>query len=809
VNLTGQPALARQFQQWSCAAEVWVGPPPLLGGAIPAGRTNLWRRWGALAALLWLAVWTACTGVATAQEGPVVARAASVTGRVLLTAAAGLPLELTRGYVLNPGDLVDTRGGGRLTIDLSDGSLILVQPETVLIIKDYRQAASLRELFQITLGRVRVKINHFAGKPNPYRMNSPTASIAVRGTEFTIAVGAGGETEVSVYAGLVEVASLSGPEQRVLIEAGRAVVVRPGQEFRLLQASPTGRDSTDRSGGTSAQRADGRVAAGTADTRTPTSAGDGRDHAATATAAGAATLAVVTTADTAAATGSQSGGSATSRPATAPGTTASPVTTPATRTPSAPVTAGQHTQRDRDDVSPRAAAGTYQRYISNLAEIGQIPFLLRFNAFPEAHLDSLENPAFAGQFRSGEARVFLLPTFSGLGSYTENTSVFGSRGDAPVTYSVAPQVSIFVPVNHSGLVVGGSATGSRSSDSAAADSSVSAGVLPAASVQTSHTSNTSQYGSGSLLVAQRFGHNSMGFGLESLRGSGSSSLTRTMTVPATDASGDTSVKQLLDSTSSIRQTRLTAGVERDLGGGHTVGAFYRYGWISATDADRSDTLAGVSLPLESTRTSGHSTELGLRLRGPLTKRLFYGFDASWLGLSLAEGLVRTGSPASVQRDRASRTAFGLGLGFLLRPSTVFSFDFSGGTSYVHLARGQSSTNQLLQTGYGDSRYISAHGAIQTGVWKQLFVSASLLAVSRNYQSGFALFADSFGRTSKVYSSFLPASSTFSASRYSDYGAGWRFTPNLFVQYVFSTDYGVSDSSHTVMFRYTFHFKKEK
>ncbi len=99
---------------------------------------------------------------------------------------------LTAGYILNPGDRVDTRGGGRVVIDLSDGSMVVVQPEIGGRAQGLPRASSLRELFEITLGMVRVKINHFAGKPNPYRMNSPTASIAVRGTEFSIAVAAGG-----------------------------------------------------------------------------------------------------------------------------------------------------------------------------------------------------------------------------------------------------------------------------------------------------------------------------------------------------------------------------------------------------------------------------------------------------------------------------------------------------------------------------------------------------------------------------------------------------------------------------------------
>ena len=113
-------------------------------------------------------------------------------GRRCCISAGGAPLPLTAGYTLTPGDRIDTRGGGRVVIDLSDGSMVVVAPESVVVLKDYRTAGSLRELFEITLGAVRVKINHFAGKPNPYRMNSPTASIAVRGTEFTIAVAAGG-----------------------------------------------------------------------------------------------------------------------------------------------------------------------------------------------------------------------------------------------------------------------------------------------------------------------------------------------------------------------------------------------------------------------------------------------------------------------------------------------------------------------------------------------------------------------------------------------------------------------------------------
>jgi len=39
------------------------------------------------------------------------------------------------------------------------------------------------------------------------------------------------------------------------------------------------------------------------------------------------------------------------------------------------------------------------------------------------------------------------------------------------------------------------------------------------------------------------------------------------------------------------------------------------------------------------------------------------------------------------------------------------------------------------------------------------------------------------------------------------GAGWRFSRNLFAQYVYSTDYGASAATHTLMLRYTFHLRE--
>ena len=81
-----------------------------------------------------------------------VARATNVNGRNLLYSAGSVPVALTAGYILNPGDRVDTRGGGRVVIDLSDGSMVVVQPESVIVLKDFQQAALAAGTFEITPG---------------------------------------------------------------------------------------------------------------------------------------------------------------------------------------------------------------------------------------------------------------------------------------------------------------------------------------------------------------------------------------------------------------------------------------------------------------------------------------------------------------------------------------------------------------------------------------------------------------------------------------------------------------------------------
>jgi len=183
-------------------------------------------------ALILLTAWAAA--VATARGQVVEARAAGVSGKVLITRTAGRVSTLRGGEPLAPGDVIDTSAGGRVRLELNDGSIVIVHPGTRLILQDYNTAGSLRQLLKIFVGRVRIKINRFGTHGSPYRVNSPSASIGVRGTEFSVSVGGASETEIVVYEGLVEVTSLSDPQNRVIVGPGRGVIVRPNEPIHFF-----------------------------------------------------------------------------------------------------------------------------------------------------------------------------------------------------------------------------------------------------------------------------------------------------------------------------------------------------------------------------------------------------------------------------------------------------------------------------------------------------------------------------------------------------------------------------------------------
>jgi ferric-dicitrate binding protein FerR (iron transport regulator) len=158
---------------------------------------------------------------------------------------------------LEAGDLIKTFKGGRLVLGLSDGSQAIIGEQTTVEITDLSR--SPRTLFNVLRGKTRVHIEKMGGRPNPYKVNTPTAVIAVRGTIFDVFVSEK-ETRVLVYEGEVSVSNQASPSVLVILPAGWSTRVkrdRPPDSpstFRLdrlndtFESRPTARNGSDSRG---------------------------------------------------------------------------------------------------------------------------------------------------------------------------------------------------------------------------------------------------------------------------------------------------------------------------------------------------------------------------------------------------------------------------------------------------------------------------------------------------------------------------------------------------------------------------------
>ena len=670
----------------------------------------------------WLAIAAAFAGSESlttyAQTATVEARITSVKGSATLSGNGRKSTRLVRGTRLVPGDEIDTRGGGSVVIDLTDGSQVIVLPNSRVVLGSYKNAGSLRELLQITLGRIRVKINKFKGKPNPYRIKSPTASIAVRGTEFTVSVTALGETKVVVTEGAVEVASLRDPANPLLAEPGKNVIVRPNFTVDFFAADAMTKEVGER-----------------------------------------------------------------------------------------------NNQNSGDNEISNSAGNIYERSIESIVENGETALPSRFTAFPDAFLDSFENPAYADSFTTAEGRIYFVPSINGSRNGEEDLrDRFGLDKPRPVDYGLVPEGAVFVPVNRFRAVIGGRFGFVRNGlQSLTVDENAPLTSPPFPFGTNGFSSTTGATSgnlfSGALMFAKRFGNRdqtSVGFSVERLYSRGN----LRETIIQSD-SGGLSFNQQIISRSEVNRTRLTFGIKHDFGT-MKFGAFYRYGRSAGSNFDRSRTLNGIIQPNDFIQAKSNTSEIGFRLRGAFSRRLFYGAEGTLLFGDTRENYKRSVIVNSTERDRTNRATLGFGLGYILNPRTVFSFDVAGGLINTNQLRTEDFTGNLLETERGRSRFLSLHAAVQRDVWRNIFASASILSLTNSRTEDAAFFPDRFGRITNTDGIFTPNGRTkdFYTDFYSNFGIGYRFKPNFIFQYVLTTDYGSTAPRHTFLFRYTFDFGKK-
>lgn len=141
-----------------------------------------------------------------------------------------LPMTLPVSILIKPqdllfsGDTIITSRSGRMVLLLADGSQIIIAPKSVVKVEDL--TTSPRNLINVIKGKTRIQIEKIGGAPNPYRVNTPTTVIAVRGTLFDVLVD-DGRTDVFLHEGEVVVTNRRFPAQPIELSAGNYTRIKP------------------------------------------------------------------------------------------------------------------------------------------------------------------------------------------------------------------------------------------------------------------------------------------------------------------------------------------------------------------------------------------------------------------------------------------------------------------------------------------------------------------------------------------------------------------------------------------------------
>ena len=178
-------------------------------------------------------------GVTSAQ----MARLDQVSGTVECRPAGSATWHLaSAGEQVQTGERVRTGPLSAATLVFFDGSTTRLQAETEVAVvqASSRPGGGRTIILRQTVGQTCSRVQRLPDPASRFEIETPTAVTSVRGTEFTVAVEAGGATHVAVAAGVVEVTAQG---TTVAVQAGQETAVQPehppSSPIPRPQATPT------------------------------------------------------------------------------------------------------------------------------------------------------------------------------------------------------------------------------------------------------------------------------------------------------------------------------------------------------------------------------------------------------------------------------------------------------------------------------------------------------------------------------------------------------------------------------------------
>ena len=128
-----------------------------------------------------------------------------------------VPGPLHESQPLAPGTKLRTGPDGGVTLALSNGSLVDIQPDTAVMLSSYPRQTTIKQSVVLLLGRVWSHIKASPDKQSNYEVVTTNSVASVMGTEFETAVAPDGTVRVRVTEGVVKVTS---PTNDATLHAG-------------------------------------------------------------------------------------------------------------------------------------------------------------------------------------------------------------------------------------------------------------------------------------------------------------------------------------------------------------------------------------------------------------------------------------------------------------------------------------------------------------------------------------------------------------------------------------------------------------
>lgn len=148
--------------------------------------------------------------VAWLKARPTAARVVSVRGDVEVTIAlTGQSVAVTADLFLHGGDEIRTGSDGNVTVEFGDGSRLLVQAGSHLVmdaLSTYGNTHIVDTRLRLRQGRVDNRVTPRRGPQTRYEIHTPAAASAVRGTHYRLGMDTDGATaRAEVLEGAVEI----------------------------------------------------------------------------------------------------------------------------------------------------------------------------------------------------------------------------------------------------------------------------------------------------------------------------------------------------------------------------------------------------------------------------------------------------------------------------------------------------------------------------------------------------------------------------------------------------------------------------